>query len=54
MNLQNFVKTLGVAYVLDGRVRKSGGRVRVDARLIRADSDYVFWSETYDRPSTTS
>jgi TolB-like protein len=24
--------------------------VRVDARLIRADSGYVVWSETYDRP----
>ena len=54
MNLQNFVKTLGVAYVLDGKVRKSGGSVGVGARLIRADTGYVFWSETYDRPSTTS
>jgi transcriptional activator of cad operon len=43
-------KTLGVAYVLDGSVRKSGARVRVAARLIRADSEYVVWSETYDRP----
>jgi len=24
--------------------------VRVAARLIRADSGYVVWSETYDRP----
>jgi TolB-like protein len=31
-------------------VRKSGSRLRVDARLIRADSGYVVWSETYDRP----
>jgi transcriptional activator of cad operon len=43
-------KTLGVAYVLDGSVRKSGSRLRVDARLIRADNGYVVWSETYDRP----
>jgi transcriptional activator of cad operon len=43
-------KALGVAYVLDGSVRKSGGRLRVDARLIRADNGYVVWSETYDRP----
>jgi transcriptional activator of cad operon len=41
---------LGVAYVLDGSVRKSGDRVRVAARLIRADSGYLIWSETYDRP----
>jgi transcriptional activator of cad operon len=41
---------LGVVYVLDGSVRKSGDRVRIAARLIRADSGYVIWSETYDRP----
>jgi len=43
-------KSLGVAYVLDGSVRKSGTRVRVAARLIRAESGYVVWSDTYDRP----
>jgi TolB-like protein len=43
-------KALGVAYLLDGSVRKSGDRLRVDARLIRGDSGYVVWSESYDRP----
>jgi TolB-like protein len=43
-------KMLGVAYVLDGSVRKSGARLRVAARLIRAGDEYVVWSETYDRP----
>jgi TolB-like protein len=42
--------TLGVAYVLDGSVRKSGGRLRVAARLVRADNGYVVWTDTYDRP----
>jgi TolB-like protein/DNA-binding winged helix-turn-helix (wHTH) protein len=46
----DIAKALGVAYVLDGSVRKSGARLRVAARLIRADSGYVVWSETYDRP----
>ncbi len=41
---------LGVAYILDGSVRKSGTWVRVDARLIRGDNGYVVWSETYDQP----
>lgn len=41
---------LGVAYVLDGSVRKSGARLRVAARLVRADTGYVVWSETFDRP----
>jgi transcriptional activator of cad operon len=45
----DIAKTLGVVYVLDGSVRKSGGRLRVAARLVRAESGYVVWSETYDR-----
>ncbi len=48
--IADIAKTLGVAYVLDGSVRKSGARLRVDARLIRADNGYVVWSESYDRP----
>jgi TolB-like protein len=50
MTIADIAKTLGVAYVLDGSVRKSGARLRVAARLIRADNGYVVWSETYDRP----
>jgi transcriptional activator of cad operon len=46
----DIARTLGVAYVLDGSVRKSGARLRVAARLIQADNGYVVWSETYDRP----
>ena len=41
---------LGVAYVLDGSVRKSGDQVRVAARLVRASTGYVLWTQTYDRP----
>jgi len=43
-------KSLRVSYVLDGSVRKSGLRLRVAARLVRADNGYIVWSETYDRP----
>jgi transcriptional activator of cad operon len=50
MTIAEIARTLGVAYVLDGSVRKSGSRVRIDARLIRADSGFVIWSESYDRP----
>jgi len=46
----DIARTLGVVYVLDGSVRKSGGQVRVAARLMRADNGYIVWSETYDRP----
>ena len=48
--IADIAKTLGVAYVLDGSVRKSGARLRVAARLTRVDNGYVVWSETYDRP----
>jgi TolB-like protein/DNA-binding winged helix-turn-helix (wHTH) protein len=51
ITIAEIAKTLGVAFVLDGSVRKSGSRLRVDARLIRADNGFVVWSETYDRPS---
>ncbi len=51
ITIAEIAKALGVAYVLDGSVRKSGNRLRVDARLIRADNGYVVWSESYDRPS---
>ena len=48
--LAEIAKNLGVAYVLDGSVRKSGSMLRVAARLVRADNGYIIWSETYDRP----
>jgi len=40
---------LGVAYVLDGSVRKSGSALRVTARLIRADGEFIVWSQSYER-----
>jgi TolB-like protein len=43
-------RALGVAYVLDGSVRRSGDQLRVAARLIRATDSAVVWSESYDRP----
>jgi TolB-like protein len=43
-------KTLGVSYVVDGNVRKSGKSLHVAARLIRVETGNVLWSETYDRP----
>jgi transcriptional activator of cad operon len=44
-------KALGVAYVLDGSVRKSDTTLRIAARLVRAADGYVVWSATYDRPA---
>lgn len=49
VSIAEIAKSLGVAYVLDGSVRKSPTRMRVAARLVRAENGYVIWSETYDR-----
>jgi transcriptional activator of cad operon len=49
-SIADIARILGVNYVLDGSVRKSGVRLRVAARLVRADNGFVIWSETYDRP----
>jgi TolB-like protein len=51
-SVADMARALGVAFVLDGSVRKSGTWVRVDVRLIRADNGYIVWSETYDQPMT--
>jgi transcriptional activator of cad operon len=50
LTVAEIAKALGVAYVLDGSVRKSGTRVRLAVRLTRTESGYVVWSESYDRP----
>jgi TolB-like protein len=40
---------LGVAYVLEGSVRKSGDHLRVTAQLINTKDGAHLWSQTYDR-----
>lgn len=47
--IANIAQQLKVAHVLEGSVRKSGKRLRITTQLIRADSGYQLWSETYDR-----
>lgn len=42
-------RSLGVRYLLEGSVRRSGNLVRVDARLIDAVADREVWAERYDR-----
>ena len=45
-------RELGVRYVVEGSVRKSGHRVRVTAQLIRADTGHHIMAERYDRDLT--
>jgi len=43
---------LGVGSLVEGGVRSSGGRVRVNVQLIDAATDEHMWAETYDRELT--
>ena len=47
-DLRTIGQTLGVAYILEGSVRKSAERVRITAQLISAADGFHLWSETYD------
>jgi adenylate cyclase len=49
VTIAEIAKALGVAYVLEGTVRKAGDTIRVRTELIRADNGFNVWSETYDR-----
>src|SRR5205814_3969563 len=51
-NLPEIAKQLGVAYILEGRVQKSGDDVRVNVQLISAANDSQLWAETFDRKLT--
>ena len=46
---QEIGQKLGVTYLVDGSVRKSGDAVRIAARLARADSGQELWSENFTR-----
>jgi adenylate cyclase len=41
-------RELGVRYVLEGSVRKAGGRVRITAQLIDAQSGVHLWADRFD------
>jgi adenylate cyclase len=42
-------RELGVRYVLEGSLRKSGNRIRVTAQLVEAETGNHVWAERYDR-----
>jgi adenylate cyclase len=39
---------LGVRYVLEGSVRRSGNQIRINAQLIDAEADIHLWAERFD------
>jgi TolB-like protein/Flp pilus assembly protein TadD len=52
VDIKKVGEELGVRYVVEGSVRKSGRRVRVTAQLIRADTSHHIMAERYDRDLT--
>ena len=49
VDVKQVARELGVRYVLEGSVRRSGDRVRVVAQLIDAETGNHIWAERYDR-----
>jgi len=47
-DIREVAKTLGVRYVLEGSVRRSGAEVRVNAQLIDATTGGHVWADRYD------
>lgn len=52
VHVQEVGRNLGVRYVLEGSVRRSGNRVRITAQLIDAASGGHLWAERFDRDLT--
>ena len=51
-NVQEVAKQLAVSHVLEGSVRKAGGRIRINAQLIDGITGKHLWADRYDRDLT--
>ena len=52
LDMARLAAQLGVSHVLEGSVRKAGGRVRITAQLIDGATGGHIWAERYDRDLT--
>ncbi|MEE9590474.1 MAG: adenylate/guanylate cyclase domain-containing protein [Hyphomicrobiaceae bacterium] len=50
VDIRQVARELGVRYVVEGSVRRSGRRVRITVQLIEAETGAHVWAERYDRP----
>ena len=48
VDVKRIGRELGVRYVLEGSVRKSGNRVRITAQLVEAESGAHLWADRFD------
>jgi TolB-like protein/Tfp pilus assembly protein PilF len=51
-SMRQIAQELGVAYILEGSVRREGNKVRVTGQLIHAATDEHVWAQAYDRDLT--
>jgi adenylate cyclase len=49
VDVRHVAREVGVSHVLEGSVRKAGGRVRITAQLIDGATGNHLWAERYDR-----
>jgi adenylate cyclase len=49
VDVKEIGRDLGVRYVMEGGLRKSGSRIRVTAQLVEAETGKHIWAERYDR-----
>src|SRR5438874_1712200 len=52
LSIPDIAKTLGVAHIVEGSVRRVDNRLRVTAQLIDVATDRHLWSQTFDREVT--
>jgi TolB-like protein/tetratricopeptide (TPR) repeat protein len=50
LDLEDMGRQLGVRYVLEGNVRRSGEMLRVTAQLVDAQSGEIVWNQKFERP----
>jgi adenylate cyclase len=51
IKVQEIAKELGVAYVVEGSMRKVATRIRITAQLVEATGGAHLWADRYDRPA---
>ncbi|MFO1058600.1 MAG: adenylate/guanylate cyclase domain-containing protein [Dongiaceae bacterium] len=47
--VSEIARQLGARYIVEGSVRRAGGRIRIGAQLVDAASGHQLWAERYDR-----
>ncbi len=52
VDIPSIVRELKATHVLEGSVRKAGGRIRISAQLVEVASSNHIWAERYDRDSS--